>query len=180
MLAIGRPDSIEYGPHARQYVDLVPDGDLGAQLETQLTAWRTLLAGLDDAWAGTYAYAPGKWTIKEVVGHVIDTERICAYRLLALARGEAAALPGYDQEVYVRLGRFNERNLAQFTDELASVRSATLSLLRGVPADGWLRRGVANSQPFSARGVAYVLAGHDLHHAQVMRERYRLSPGASA
>jgi hypothetical protein len=107
-----------------------------------------------------------------VVGHVADTERVFAYRILAIGRGDPQVLPGFEQDDYVRAGRFNDRSLADLIDEFRAVRQGTLALLRRLPADAWDRRGTANGFSVTVRGLAFVVAGHELHHAALLRERY--------
>lgn len=172
MVQPGRPDPSEYAPANGRYVDLVPGDDALAVLAAQPSPLAALVAGRDDAWAGSYAYAPGKWTVKQIVGHVSDGERILAYRALCIARGESAALPGYEQDDYVRTAGANARTLRDLVDELTVVRQGTLALLRGLPPEAWMRWGVASGHSATVRGLAYVLAGHELHHVKILRERY--------
>jgi hypothetical protein len=166
-----RPQDGEHAPYYSKYVDRVPDGDIIQMLQTQITETRALLAGVTEA-QGDHAYAPGKWTIKEVLGHLADGERIFTYRLLRAARGDDTPLPGFEENLYVPAGAFGRRTLASVVDELTAVRAATLALLQGLPPEAWDRRGVANDTPFSVRGVAWITAGHELHHVNLLRERY--------
>ncbi len=163
---MSRPDPSEYPAYAQVYVDRVQGDDAIAALSAPV------LPGLPAGADGDRTYAPGKWTVKEVVGHIADTERIFAYRILAIARGDQAVLPGFEQDDYVRAGRFNDRPLADLLDELQAVRQGTLTLLRGLPAAAWDRRGTANAFSVTVRGLAFVVAGHALHHAAILRERY--------
>jgi uncharacterized damage-inducible protein DinB len=166
-----RPDKSEYLPYYEKYVALVPAGDIIETLRRQSGDTLALLGSLDEARAG-YAYEPGKWSIKGVVGHVIDTERIFAYRALRFARGDQTPLPGYDQDEYGRAANFDARTLADLTDEFQSVRAATVALLRGLDGEAWQRRGTANNAEVTVRALAHIIAGHELHHMQVLRERY--------
>lgn len=118
------------------------------------------------------AYAPGKWTLKEVLGHLVDDERIFAYRLLCVARGEVAELPGFDENRYVAHGEFERRSLDELLTDYATVRAATLALLRGLPPEAWAKRGRVNAYACSVRGLAFHIAGHELHHHRIVRERY--------
>jgi hypothetical protein len=117
-------------------------------------------------------YASGKWTLKEVVGHLSDDERIFAYRALTIARGDPTPLPGFDEKTYVGAAGFETRALADLLAEYRSVRDATITLLRGLPAEAWLRRGIVNEYEASVRGLAFHIAGHELHHLRILRERY--------
>ena len=166
-----RPTDDEYAPYYARYLAAVPAGDLLALLERQGAEAAAFLRGLEPArW--TYRYAPGKWSIAEVIGHVCDTERIFTYRALRFARADATPLPGFEQDDYVPVGRFDARADASLVAELEAVRQASLTLFRGLPDDAPLRRGVANGVEFSVRALAYVIAGHERHHLGVLRERY--------
>jgi uncharacterized damage-inducible protein DinB len=168
----GRPAPSEFSPHAKSYVDLVPDGDLIAGLERQLRETVLLLNPVDDASAETLVYEPGKWSIKQIVGHISDAERIFATRILRVARADRTPLPGFEQDDYVASAASNQRTLADLLAEYESVRNATLTLLRSLTPEAWLRVGCANNCDQSVRGVAYTLAGHELHHVKILRERY--------
>lgn len=167
---MSRPDPSEYPAYAHVYVDRVQGDDPVAALSA--TSLSDLLAGA----AGDRTYAPGKWTVKEVVGHIADTERIFAYRILAVARGDQAVLPGFEQDDYVRAGGFGARPLDDLMTEFRAVRQGTLALLRGLPAEAWGRRGTANGFSVTVRGLAFLVAGHELHHAAILRERYLPRP----
>ncbi|HUG42051.1 MAG TPA: DinB family protein [Longimicrobiales bacterium] len=153
------------------YVARVPDGEIDATLATQLDATVALLAPLSEEQA-LHRYAPGKWSIKEVIGHVADAERVFAYRILRFARGDATPLAGFDENVYVPAGRFDDRPLEDLMAELRAVRAATVALLRGLPPDTLDRPGTANGVPLTARAIAWISAGHELHHRHILRERY--------
>jgi uncharacterized protein (TIGR03083 family) len=131
-----------------------------------------LLLPLDDSVAGGLTYAPGKWTLKEVVGHLVDDERIFAYRILCLARGDARPIAGFDEKQYVAGARFEEQPLAELLDEYRAVREATLALLRGLSPEAWTRRGVVNGYEATVRGLAFHVAGHELRHLRALRDRY--------
>ncbi len=166
-----RPAADEYAPFYETYVSLVPEGDvvgtLSRQLEETLALLRNVPASKED-----FSYEPGKWSIKEVVGHMTDAERIFSYRALCIARGDKANLPGMNQEEYMSGSNFNARRLGDLSAEFEYVRRATLSLLRHLDAEAWLRRGTANDSEVSVRALAYILAGHEAHHVKVLRERY--------
>jgi uncharacterized damage-inducible protein DinB len=166
-----RPSSDEFAPYYGKYITRVPDGDLIATLEEQLPATIELLDRFDEAGAGL-RYAPGKWSVKEVVGHLADCERIFAYRALAAARSESASLPGFDENAYVAVATFDDRTLGSLLGELTAVRRATLSLFKDLSEAELSHRVVANGVPVSARALAWIIAGHELHHAALLTERY--------
>lgn len=168
---IARPAATEHNPYYSKYIRLVPEGDLLAILEEQRRATQELLAPLSEDQA-RYRYAEGKWTVTEVIGHLADTERIFAYRALRFARGDTTPLASYDENAYTPAGRFNERSLGSVAAEYAAVRDATLALLGGVPGDAFGRSGVAADNEISVRACAYIIAGHELHHVGILRERY--------
>ncbi len=166
-----RPGADEYAPYYAHYIAKVPEGDLLALLEDQVAEVRELLGGLTPAQAD-HAYAPGKWTVKEVLGHLTDTERVFSYRALSIARGDPVALPSWEHETWIAPARFGERPLASLLAEWTAVRRATVALLAGLPADAPLRRGTASGNPFSVRALAYVPPGHTIWHLDVLRARY--------
>lgn len=168
---IPRPAADEYAPYYGAYISRVPEGDLCAVLVTQLGETLTLLQSIPES-RGTHRYAPGKWSIKEVVGHLIDTERIMGYRALRIARADTTPLPGFEQNDYVPAGEFDQRTLADLGEEFAAVRQASLHLLRHVPPDAWTRRGTASGNPFTPRALAYVIAGHERHHVGILKSKY--------
>ena len=170
-MALQRPDPSEHSELHRRYVDMVPGDDLLAALEAQARDTAALLAPLDEARAA-HRYAPGKWSVKQVVGHMADTERVLAWRALALARGERAALPPFDQDAWMAAVDFDRRPLADLAAELALVRRTTLVLLRSLDAVALDRRGRAGDADATVRGLAWVIAGHERHHVQVLRTRY--------
>ncbi|MBG9564975.1 DinB family protein [Brevibacillus agri] len=168
-----RPNREEYGEYFAYYVEQVPEGELTAVLAKQLAQTVEMYAGLTEAQA-EYRYAPGKWTVKEVLGHLIDTERIMSYRLLRIARGDQTPLVGFDENAYVAQAFFQKRDLADLLEECQAVRQSTRALLRGVAEEAWTRTGTANGNKLSARTLAYVIAGHEAHHCRILRERYSL------
>ena len=169
--APARPEASEYAPYYERYVSLVPDGDVVETLARQNEEVLALFGGITEERAG-FRYEPGKWSIKEVVGHVIDTERVFAYRALAIARGDRAALPGMDQEEYMAGSDFDARTLADLAEEFSHLRRANVLMLRGLPPGAWSRRGVASGNEVTVRALAYIIAGHVAHHVQVLRTRY--------
>jgi uncharacterized damage-inducible protein DinB len=166
-----RPQETEYAPYYGRYVSRVPDGDVAATLEAQLAETLALVRGIPEA-RGTHRYGPDKWSIKQVLGHVIDAERIFAYRLLRIARGDATPLPGFEENDYVRHADFDRLTLADLAAELEAVRRATLFLLRHLEPDALARRGTASGFPVTARALAFIIAGHERHHVGMLRERY--------
>jgi uncharacterized damage-inducible protein DinB len=166
-----RPQASEYAPYYEKYVAQVPDGELAETLEDQLKETRSLLGSLSEKEAD-FRYAEGKWSIKEVLGHISDQERVFSYRLLRIARGDQTPLAGFDHDEYVNMGNFSARSLAGLLDEFTAVRQASIALLRSLDTAAWLRRGMANQQGISVRALAFILAGHERHHRQILQERY--------
>jgi len=169
--APARPADSEYNSYYQPYVKEVPDGDLLATLRAQRDSTAAVLAGISDKQAA-YRYADGKWSIREVVGHVSDTERVFSYRALRIARGDTMDLPGFDENAWVPMGAFEERSMADVAAELRAVRDASLALFGSFSAEAWLRIGSASGHPVSARAMAWILAGHERHHLRILAERY--------
>jgi hypothetical protein len=166
-----RPFPAEYAAYYAAYVQLVPEGDIVEIMARQVDQTMALLQPVAERRAG-YRYAPEKWSLKEVVGHLSDTERVFAARALHFARRDPAPLPGFDQDDYVAAGRFDDRSLASLLTEFRAVRDASVTLFRGLDPSSEQYRGLANEVEFTVRSIPYVLAGHELHHVQVIRERY--------
>jgi hypothetical protein len=171
MTATARPDKSEYPAYTEGYVSKVPDGDIVGTLSQQLDETLGLIRSIPES-RGGHRYAEGKWSIKEVLGHVIDSERVFAYRALRFARGDAVPLAGFEQDDYVRAGSFDKRSLSDLADEYANVRRATISLLANLDEAAWNRRGIANNNVASVRGLAFIIAGHERHHVEALRTRY--------
>jgi hypothetical protein len=169
-----RPSQDEYAPFYAGYVASVPDGDVLSTLSHTLEGALELLGSVSEEVAES-AYAPGKWTLKEVVQHCTDAERIFAYRILRIGRGDSTDLPGWNEQAYAPASRANERTMQSLVHELHTVRDATLSLLGGLPADAWAMQGRANGMDVTVRGIAWITAGHLLHHLRIVRERYLAS-----
>lgn len=173
-LRIDRPGDDEYGAFYAGYVAGVPeDADLLALLGEQRDATAAMLAAVSGE-RSEFRYAPGKWSIKEVVGHLSDTERIMAYRALRIARGDETPLAGFDENAYVPLARSDDLGLADLVAEWVAARQATLAMFGNFPAEAWIRRGSASGHAVSVRALAYIIAGHERHHVQVLRTRYGL------
>jgi hypothetical protein len=171
------PAAREYAPFYAGYIARVPEGDLEAQLARQHERTRALLAPLSASQA-RHRYAPGKWSVIEVLGHMADAERVFAYRALRFARGDETPLAGFDEAAWVPAGGFERRALGDVLDEFGAVRKATLALLGGLDPEAVDRSGLANDKPITVRALAYIIAGHELHHVAVLRERYGLGDAA--
>lgn len=168
---IARPGTDEYAPYYGTYIGKVPEGDLRALLATQLGETLALIRSIPEA-RGVHRYAPDKWSIKEVIGHLSDSERIFAYRALRIGRGDTTPLPGFEQNDYVPTGRFDARTLRDLADELAAVRQATIQLFAHLDEAALERRGTASGKPVSVRALAYIIAGHERHHVGIIKTRY--------
>lgn len=171
-LLIPKPEPDEYPAYAAMYIKWLPDdGRILEHLKAQMERTKTFVEGIpEEKWS--YVYAPGKWTIREVLVHIIDDERIYAYRALRFGRGDKTELPGFEQDDYVPYSRANERTIRSILKEYATVRKATLSLFRSFSEEDLLRKGTANKHVASVRGLLYHLAGHELHHLEILKEKY--------
>lgn len=169
--ATQRPVLDESGPYYARYIAEVPDGDVAKHLVGQMGDTLALLASLSDDEA-LYRYAEGKWSVKEIVGHVADAERIFGYRLLRVVRGDATPLPGFDENAFVAGAEFDRIPLAQLLHALRIGRENTTTLVHSLRPSDWDRRGTASDTPLSARALVWIIAGHELHHRTVLRERY--------
>lgn len=174
----GRPQPGEYADYAQNDIDFVDGDDAVAILTRQRDELIAFIAPLEEK--ADFAYAPGKWTLKEVVGHLADDERIFAYRALCLARGDTRPLPGFDEKEYMLFSGFASRTLADLLDEYRSVRDATISLFAPMAAAAWMRRGIVNGYSATVRGLAFHIAAHELHHLRIIRERYLTSSGVKS
>jgi hypothetical protein len=168
---VGRPQADEHAPYHGRYISLVAGDDILTTLDQQRRATMMLLSCRDEK-DGDFRYAPEKWSAKEVVGHVCDTERVFAYRALHVARADATPLPGFEQDDYVRNGPFAARPWTEVVEDFIAVRRATVSLLRNLEEHAWARRGMVNGNEISVRALAYVIAGHELHHRRILEEKY--------
>ena len=169
--ATRRPEKSEYPTYSEGYVSRVPDGDIVGTLEKQLAETVALIHGIAEA-RGDFRYAEGKWSIKELIGHVIDGERIFTYRALRFSRGDTTPLAGFEQDDYVRGAAFDKRSLSDLANEYEHVRRATISLFSNLDEEAWNRRGAANDNEVSVRGLAFIVAGHERHHLEILRTRY--------
>jgi|SRR5271156_15492 len=168
---VAPPQPDEYAPYYGRYISLVQGEDILSALDQQRRQTMMLLSCRDEE-DGNFRYAPGKWSTKEVLGHVCDSERVFAYRALRISRADATPLEGFEQDDYVRNGPFEHRPLADLVEEFIAVRRATFSLLRNLDESAWMRRGLANKNEVSVRALAYIIAGHELHHRGILEEKY--------
>jgi uncharacterized damage-inducible protein DinB len=173
-LTIARPEPGEYAPYYDRYISLVPGSDILATVDAQRRQTMMLLCGRDEA-EGDFRYASDKWTAKQVLGHICDSERVFAYRALRIARGDRTPMEGFEQDDYVRNGPFSVTSLAAIIDDYIAVRHATLTLFRNLEEPAWTRRGVANKNEVTVRALAYIIAGHELHHRRILEEKYFLA-----
>jgi hypothetical protein len=168
---IPRPQTGEHIPYFGRYIEKVTGDDARVALARQIDDTLALLRPLDETRA-LHRYEPGKWSVKEVVGHVMDGERVFAYRALRFARKDETPLPGFDENTWVPAGNFDRRPLADLLDEFAAVRAATLRLFGGFEESALTRMGRANDAPVSVRALAWIIAGHEVHHRGLLIERY--------
>ena len=166
-----RPAPDEYAPYYGRYIERVPDGDIVATLRDQVEETLRTFRAIPDARAG-HRYAPDKWSIREVVGHLSDAERIFTYRALRMARGDETPLPGFDENAFVSRARLDDRSFAGLIDEYAAVRAASVALFDSLFPEEWTRRGIASDKGVSVRALAWISAGHEIHHLSILRERY--------
>ena len=171
---IPRPGPEEYAPQYAGYVSRVPHERVRELLANQIAETAGLLGRVKADREG-FRYAPGKWTIREVTGHIADTERVMAYRLLRIARHDTTPLPGFDENAWMSPAGFEQRRLADLVEELQAVRAATLKLIDGLPGGALPQRGEASGKVVSAGALAYIIAGHELHHVAILNERYGLA-----
>jgi uncharacterized damage-inducible protein DinB len=170
-LTIGRPAADEHDAYYARYISRVPDGDLVDLLRQQLTETVSVLRSIPES-RGVFAYAPGKWSIKQVIGHMSDVERVMSYRALSFARNDKTELPGFDENQWAADFKADDRTVADLIDELEVVRSGTIQFAKHLTTEEQERRGKANGQPISVRALLYIIAGHERHHLGLLRERY--------
>ncbi|HEY4130078.1 MAG TPA: DinB family protein [Gemmatimonadaceae bacterium] len=170
-IAIARPLADEHSEYFGKYVQRVPKGDVVSLLREQLMDTVALLRNVS-AEKADYAYAPGKWTIKDVVGHLADTERVMSYRALAIARGDQTPLPSFDENAYVANANFGSRTLGDLLEEFQVVRASTIHLIKHLDEQTLMQRGTASNNPLTVRALIYIIAGHERHHVALFRERY--------
>jgi hypothetical protein len=168
-----RPHTSEYAPFYHGYVSAVPEGDVVDALRNGGRELHDAITAIPEQ-RGGFRYAEGKWSIRELIGHVIDAERIFTYRALRFARADATPLSGFEENDYVRTAGSDSRTLASLGHEFGVVRDSTVQLFQSLPSDAWVRRGTANGKEITVRAIAYVAAGHSQHHLRILRERYLL------
>lgn len=165
------PDASEHAPAFGNYIKLVPELDVIATLTAQRDEVRRLFASVD-AGRTTFRYTEGKWSIKEIAGHFSDAERVFGYRMLCIARGEEADLPGFEEDAYIAAAMYDSWSMDDLIAQFVALRDANILLLRNLPSDAWDRRGVANGNAITVRAIAFAIVGHVRHHRGVLRERY--------
>jgi hypothetical protein len=168
-----RPAPNDYSPPYAAYIALVTEDDVLSAIEQQSSLTQKLLSGLDETRAA-FRYEEGKWSVKEVIGHMVDAERIMGWRALAIARGDTQPLPGFEEEDYVRNAGFDAWRLGDLAEAYALGRRANIVFFRNLPEEAWDRRGTANDSPITVRALAWIIVGHERHHLNTLRERYRL------
>lgn len=166
-----RPEPHEYNPAYATYIDRVPETDVVAALEAQTAETLALFASIDEERA-KHRYAPAKWSITQIAGHIGDGERAFAYRLWAISRGDRQNMPGFDENPYVDNARYDTWTWAEAVECFAALRRSNLLLVKNLPAEAWDRRGLANGWEVTVRALAYGMAGHERHHVSIVRERY--------
>ena len=169
--AVMKPAAGEYADYYDKYVSIVPEGDVVRTLVLQLEETLELLRSIPEEREG-YRYGPDKWSIRELVGHIVDTERIFAYRALRISRGDETPLSGFEQDAYVPASGAEGRTLASLAEELEHVRRGNVLMFESRPAEAWSRRGSASEAEVTVRALAWILAGHERHHVNILRERY--------
>jgi len=168
-----RPQQGDYNPYFDNYISLVKGENILDALESNFKSTRDFLKSIPEE-KGDYAYAEGKWSVKQVIIHITDTERVFAYRALTIARGDNTPLPGYDENVWADNCAAEKRTLADVVEEYLSVRQSTIHLVKSFDEEMFSRKGIANNNPASVVALLYVIAGHEIHHLNVLRERYGL------
>jgi transposase len=166
-----RSNASEHIPYYAKYINLVPNGNILTILADQIRDTSKFLNTISEQ-QSLKRYAPDKWSIKEVLGHLSDSERIFAYRALRFARNDKTALPGYESDDYIEFGHFDDRHWQELIDEFETVRRATISFFKSLDETAWIRQGVANNDSVSVRALAYIIAGHELHHIKLIKELY--------
>jgi hypothetical protein len=170
-VATRRPDATEFSSYYGRYVAAVPEGDIIDVLRRDRDEWQALIAELPEARGGD-RYAADKWTIRQVIGHVSDAERVFSYRAFRIARADKTPLASFDQDEYVKTAGSDHRTLSSLAAELLAVRESTLALFVSLPEEAWTRTGTASDNPVSVRALAYITAGHAQHHLKILREKY--------
>lgn len=166
-----RPTENEYPSYYLPYINQVPDGDVVQLLKENLEETVKLFEGISEE-DELFRYAPGKWSIKEVLGHITDTERIMSYRLLRVSRGDKTPLAGFNENDYVEAAQTNQLSMKNILEDFITTRKATISLIQNIPNGAWANIGNANGMEITTRAIAYIIAGHQIHHCNIVKERY--------
>jgi hypothetical protein len=168
---MNRPEKEEYDPYYEGYISLVPDGNIIEIMENQSREMREIFSGIPEE-KGRYAYAEGKWTIKELLGHLIDGERMFMYRIFRISRGDETPIEGFEQDGYIENARSNSRTFADMVEEFGALRGANVIAFGHFSDEDWVRVGTANQAKITPRALAYISAGHVTHHLNILRNRY--------
>lgn len=166
-----RPERSEYDPYYETYVSLVPETEVTPVLSGQPTELQDIFTGMPEE-KGTYSYAEGKWSIKELLGHLIDGERMFAYRVLRISRGDKTPIEGFEQDGYIENAHSNDRSFAELLEEFKLLRRANVLFFNNLDDEAWTRVGTANEREISVRALAFIMAGHIRHHMEIMKTRY--------
>ena len=170
---MSRPEKSEYDPYYEGYISRVIDDDIMDTLASQPTKLNDLFTAMPDE-RGEYSYAEGKWSVKELLGHLIDAERMFAYRLLRISRADETPIEGFEQDIYIENALSNRRSFRDLLEEFALLRRANMIYVNNMTDDAWTRVGTANNAKISARAIIYIMAGHIEHHLGVLKERYSI------
>ena len=173
----GRPEQGEFAPYYNTYIRLVPGDDVVSHLSAQLAETLPLLRSISED-KSLYRYAEGKWSIRQIIGHLIDGERVFGYRALCIARGETQNLPGFDENEYMPNAPYENVELEDLLSEFRLVRLSNIAMMRNFDDDAWTRVGTANGTPVTVRALAFIMVGHVRHHMGVLRERYQVAAGS--
>lgn len=169
--AMNRPDKTEYAEYYHKYIQAVPNEDISDILEDQLNTAVGLFSNITEE-KSQYRYEPGKWSIREVLGHIIDAERVFAYRALRFSRGDQKPLQGFDENEYINNSNYDKTNLTLLIEEFSNIRKSTIALFKSLNNEMWLKKGNASGHDVTVRGLAYIIAGHTEHHLEIIKERY--------
>jgi len=172
---IVKPNHGDYAPYYERYISLLPDDDILSILEVQKKTSEEFLKTLSEE-QGNISYTEGKWTIKEVVGHIIDTERVMAYRALCFSRGEKQSQPGFEQEDYIANGNYNNRTMDDLINEFIAVRNANLIMFKSFSEEMLKQSGIASDNKVTVLALIYIIAGHEKHHIKIIKEKYLKKP----
>ena len=167
---MNRPDKTEYAPYYERYVSLVT-GDVADVLGSQTTRLQDMITGMPEE-KGEFRYADGKWSVKELLSHLIDGERMFAYRVLRISRGDETPIEGFEQDGYIENAHSNHRSFAEILEEFSLLRRANMILFKNLTDEDWSRLGTASDAKVSVRALAYIMAGHIEHHLGILKERY--------